>query len=143
MKIDNITLRMIKEVKLEIFQQKGLDVSEEEITDIVDSQFRGTVFGLKKGVSIILPNLGRFLFNNRSDTLRRIAEFKSIREFYSEIEYNQMDLEARIATIKRNKARWVKERETELTVLDVVRKPNISNGKIIYDKLSKLIKDGE
>jgi len=141
MNVDDTIRRITKEVKIQIEKKYPIEMSEEEILDVVDSQFRGTVYGLKKGLSIKLPVIGRFLFINKSDTIRRIMELNKIKDFYSEIEFEQKVLEGKIATIQRHKARWKKERETELTVVDVVRTPNISNGKIIYDRLSKLIEE--
>ena len=141
MNIDDTTRRVIKETKLFIEEKFPIQISEEEITDIVDSQFRGLVFGLKKGVSIKLPVIGRFLFMDKKQVLANIAELNRIRDFYSEIEMEQKELENKINWIKKNKERWKKERETKLTVIDVVKKPNISNGHIIYDRLSKLIEE--
>jgi hypothetical protein len=139
MNIDDTTRRIIKETKIYIEEKFPIEISEEEITDIVDSQFRGLVYGLKKGISIKLPVIGRFLYIDKSRILEEVRELNRIKDFYSEIEFEQKELENKIAYIKRNKERWKKERETKLTVIDVVRKPNLSNGHIIYDKLSKLI----
>lgn len=139
MNIDDTTRRIIKETKLFIEEKFPIQISEEEITDIVDSQFRGLVFGLKKGVSIKLPVIGRFLYMDKKQVLENIRELNRIRDFYSEIEMEQKELENKINWIKKNKERWKKERETKLTVIDVVKKPNLSNGHIIYDRLSKLI----
>lgn len=144
MNIDDTTRRIIKETKLFIEEKFPIQISEEEITDIVDSQFRGLVFGLKKGVSIKLPVIGRFLYMDKKQVLENIRELNRIRDFYSEIEMEQKELENKINWIKKNKERWKKERETKLTVIDVVKKPNLSNGHIIYDRLSKLIEqDGK
>lgn len=143
MNIDDTILRTVKETKIHIFKKTGIDISEEEIVDIVDSQFRGAVFGFKKGVSIILPLIGRFLFNNRSDTLRRTIELNKLKDQYSEIEFNQLELEAKLKTINRNKERWLKEREKELTIIDLVSKPNIAGGHIIYDKLHEIVDKDE
>ena len=144
MNIDDTTRRIIKETKLFIEEKFPIQISEEEITDIVDSQFRGLVFGLKKGVSIKLPVIGRFLYMDKKQVLENIRELNRIRYFYSEIEMEQKELENKINWIKKNKERWKKERETKLTVIDVVKKPNLSNGHIIYDRLSKLIEqDGK
>ena len=139
MNIDDTTRRVIKETKLHIENTFPIQISEEEITDVVDSQFRGLVFGLKKGISIKLPVIGRFLYFDKSGMLDIIRELNKLRDFYSEIEFEQKELENKIAYIKRNKERWEKERKTKLTVIDVVKKPNLSNGHIIYDRLSKLI----
>ena len=139
MNIDDTTRRIIKETKLYIEEKFPIEISEEELTDIVDSQFRGLVFGLKKGVSIKLPVIGRFLYMDKKQVLENIRELNRIRDFYSEIEMEQKELENKINWIKKNKERWKKERETKLTVIDVVKKPNLSNGHIIYDRLSKLI----
>lgn len=142
MNVDDITRRVLKEVVIGIQEYRPIEISEEEILDIVDSQIKGASYGLKKGVSIRLPILGRFLFSNRKDVIRRTHEFRKMKDFYSEIEYNQLDLEARINTIKEHKARWRKEEKEKLTVIELVKKPNISNGRIIYDKLSRLLEDG-
>lgn len=141
MNIDDTIRRVIKETKIHIEEKFPIQISEEEITDVVDSQFRGLVFGLKKGVSIKLPVIGRFLFMDKQQVLANVAELNRIRDFYSEIEIEQKELENKINWIKKNKERWKKERETKLTVIDVVKKPNISNGHIIYDRLSKLIEE--
>lgn len=143
MNIDDTTLRVIKEVKEQIKEYQPIELSEEEIIDIVDSQIKGTSFGLKKGVSVKLPIIGRFLFNNRSGNAKIFVELNKIKDWYSEIEYNQMELEAKINIIKRNKKRWKKEMNSKLTVVELVKVPNISNGRIMYDKLSKLVENGK
>ena len=145
MNTDDTIIKVTYQTKKAIEAMYPIKISEQEILDIVDSQIKGVAFGLKKGISIKLPVIGRFLFIDRSGTLNKIYDLLKVRDFYSEIEFNQKILEGQIATIKRNKARWKREHTEKLTVIDIVKKPNISNGRIMYDKLSKLIegKNGE
>lgn len=145
MKIDDTILKVVKLTKIEIKEFFPIEISEEEIIDIADSQFRGASFGLKKGLSVKLPVIGRFLRLDKKFINERIAELKKYKEFYSEIEYEQAELEAKIEFIKRNKDRWKKERETKITVTELIKLPNITNsGKLIYDRLNQLVdKNGE
>jgi len=141
MKSDDTILKALKIIQQKYKDRFGVYISESEIMDVIDSQIHGTAFGLKKGISVKLPVLGTFLFLDRKKTMEEIGRLHKVKEFYSEIEFERKVLEGKIATIKRNKARWAKEKLNKPTIVDIVKRPNISNGNILYNSLSKLIKD--
>jgi len=141
MKIDETTLKAIKVVKEKIESKFDIEISEQELIDIVDSQFRGAVYGLKKGISVKLPVIGRFIFLDKKSTLEEIFKLNKVRDFYSEIEFSQKVLEGKIRTIKRNKERISKEKKTKYKVIDIIKKPNISGGHILYDALNEALKE--
>lgn len=139
MQKDDIIIESLRLIRKQVKDKYDLDISEEEIHDIVESQIKGAVFGFKKGVSVKLPVFGKFLFIDRKKTSEEIYKLYKVKEYYSEVEYERAILEGKLQTIKRNKNRWLKEKKERPTIIEVIKKPNISTSKIIYDRLSKLL----
>jgi len=146
MKKDDTIRKIIGEVVEDLRVVYGKEFSPKEVDDIVSSQFIGAVAQLSKGINVSLPYLGKLVTADKKALNLSVGELNKLREFYSDIEFKQRILKAKIKTIEANKERWKREREAKkIPVMNMIRMPKIGKDTrpIIGDKLNELIPDGE
>jgi len=75
MKIDNTILDIFKTIKSEVKEKYKLEVSDEELLDIVNSQTEAFKLGILKGFNIAFTGFGKFVNIKRKDTAIESVKF--------------------------------------------------------------------
>lgn len=76
MKLDYTIRGIIIEIKNEIKKEEGIDLSEQEIFEICDSQFVGATLARLKKISYSLAYIGNFLFKDLTYYFHNVKESK-------------------------------------------------------------------
>ena len=126
----------IKEVLLEVQKEQkelGVELSIEEIGEIVTSQFVASRLAFQKGIEVRLPYFGAFIRKHGLEkglAAKALAEFKDV---FDEETYKRKVLEAKIANKKASVQRRVKV--VKMTFKDLSAAPKKHNNVHKYDKL--------
>ena len=80
MNITEKSKNILFKIQQEIKEEDGVEMSLEEIADIVESQFLGLQFGIKKGLDVRLPFLGTFYRKFGKDAAKRIETINKLKE---------------------------------------------------------------
>ena len=141
---DDTIERLLRETQEEVNEYFSTDLSIQEIDDIITSQFIGAVAQLSKGIGIQLSYLGRFIPKDTKNINLSLRELGKLKEFYSDLEFEQEKLKLQIEILKKNKETYTKETQGKknINVIDLIKLPNISkHGTIISDRLNELVED--
>ena len=99
MKKDDTIASIIMDIKAELKEEKGIELSEQEIFEIVNSQFIGGAFAVLKGLSFIFKAFGNFVFKNKDHYIRSVREVQKLKDKVSEEEYKEIIKQKRIANV--------------------------------------------
>lgn len=115
MKYDFTIKRILQEIK-EDFQSKGIELTEQEIFIMCDTQFKALRFAIDKGIDIRLPIFGTFIRKRSQDVMKGVKEMKALENVLSSNEYSKAILEAKLRRIKEEATR--KEKQKTVQTLD-------------------------
>lgn len=136
MKYD-ITIRtIIQEIK-EVYDKKGIILSEQEIFNMCNLQFKVLHFGMNKGVNVRLPIFGSFRRKRLDTIIQNNLEMSKLRDVMSKNEFSKTVLEAKIRQAKLRISR--KKKEQKIQTLEELKELNDFKFRIF--PLEKIMKD--
>lgn len=128
MKLDDTIIGFLHEIQQELIKEKKVELSIQEIGEIVDSQFVAANYAFKKGVEVRLPGFGLFIRKNGKKKMDVTEALKERREELGEEEYQKQLYELRVKTKKASKIR-----PSKLTLEELKAIPDIVKIKNKYD----------
>lgn len=132
MQLDEVTKEALVEIQQEL-QEEGIEVSIQELADVVSSQLIAGNFAFKKGLEVRLPLFGTFIRKFGIDKGKAGKALEALKHTMSADAYKQKVLEAKLA----NKAA-TKQRRKDVQIIDfsmLKKLPNLVQIKNKYDKL--------
>ncbi len=114
MKLDNTIRSIVLEIQNELKDEKGIDLTPEEIFNIANSQFIAGSIAKTRGISFRLPYIGNFIFKNKQAYTQSLKEVEKLKDKVSPEEYKEIIKQKRIAnknTMKNNSKLVIKELE--------------------------------
>lgn len=128
MKLDSAVTTFLAEVQKEVKEENGIDLSIQEIGEIVDSQFIAANLAFKKGVEVRLPVFGSFIRKNGKQKMDDTQALKERRDELGEEEFEKQLYALRV----RNKIKS-KQRPDILTLEELRATKDMVNIKNKYD----------
>jgi len=128
MKLDDTTTIFLNEIQQELIGENELELSIQEIAEIVDSQFIASNYAFKKGIEVRLPLFGTFIRKHGREKIQETLELKDRREELGEIEFERQLYALRV----RNKI-LSKERSDNITLEELRSTKDIVKIKNKYD----------
>ena len=89
MNITDTTKEFLLEIQNELKAEDSLELSIQEIAEIVESQFIGATYGIKRGIDIRLPRFGVFARKFGRDKSVGQNELKALKDTMSKDEYDR------------------------------------------------------
>lgn len=96
MKNDETIDSIIFEIKEEL-ENEGIELAEQEIFELVNSQFIGGAVAVKKRISFMISYIGNFVFKDLKSYVTSVKEVNKLKDQVSEEEYQRIIKEKRIA----------------------------------------------
>lgn len=90
MKPDETISSIIYEIQEEIFKEKKVELSPEEIFNIVNSQFIGGAVAVSKRISFDFKYMCSFVLKNKQAYVESVKEIEKLKEKVSEEEYKKI-----------------------------------------------------
>lgn len=128
MVLDSVVIDFLSEIQKELIEENKVELSIQEIGEIVDSQFVAANYAFKKGVEVRLPGFGSFIRKNGKQKIEDTLELKAKRAELGEEEFEKQLYALRV----RNKIAS-KERPDKLTLEELRGVPDIVKIKSKYD----------
>lgn len=94
---DEIINELLQDVQYEIKIEDNIELSVDEIFDIVNSQFIGCALAVNKRLSFFIPYIGTFVLKNKKAYIKSIEEVQKLKALVSEEQYKEIVKEKRIA----------------------------------------------
>ena len=94
---DKVIDELLQEVQYEIKTEENIELSIDEIFDIVNSQFIGCALAVSKRLSFFIPYIGTFVLKNKKAYIKSIEETQKLKALVSEQEYKEIIKQKRIA----------------------------------------------
>lgn len=129
MKLDTVAINFLAEIQQEILEENKVELSIQEIGEIVDSQFIASNYAFKKGVEVRLPGFGTFIRKNGKAKIEETLALKEQREELGEEEYEKRLYELRVRNKKQSN-----KRPPKLSIEELREIEDIVNIKNKYDK---------
>ena len=144
MKLDPTLHEIFQEVQQEIYEELGIEVSIQEIADIVESQFHCGVVAINHGAGIRLPFFGSFYMKAHLDSG---IKGKALNELYKHNKIDKKEYERRVALAKednkRQSAEAAKKRRFSLTLKDLLDLPYQEVLRSNYNKVIREFRNGK
>lgn len=135
MKSDSTISNIIADIKVEMDEEFDVDISVQEINDIVSSQFNAAIFAFNKGIDVRLSHFGRFDRNHKEESAVYRKFLKEIKDEYGKEEHEKakrLVQELRLA----DKKERAKNRKT-ITLDELLDAPYHSNIANVYNKVNR------
>lgn len=132
MKLDETSLEVLQEIQEELKKEDNIELSIQEIADVVKSEFDGANYAFSKGVNVRLPIIGSFLRKHGLEKNKEAAILNGIKDKLSKEEYERKVLEAKL----RNKQKRKERRAMPTISLKALKETKkLSNTPNTYNKL--------
>lgn len=135
MKLDETTKEACIEIQREL-KEDGVDISIQEIAEIVSSQLKVANIGFKKGLNVRLPFFGSYIRKFGVEKGTKAATLNDLKDTMTTEEFEEKVLEAKLANKKQSKERRKEDRNTQFTLEDLKNTPNLVKSKNKYDNLA-------
>lgn len=128
MVLDNNIINIIEDIKHKLHSEKGIDLSEEDIYEIVNSQFIGLAIARDLGISATISYIGTFLYKNFDAHVGKIKAVFNLKDKIDKRDYNDIIETIRIEA----KKNFTGSKLNLITNIEDLPKDKISNKKNIY-----------
>lgn len=132
MKLDDVTKEIIVEIQNDLAKD-DIDISIQEIANIVESQFIGGNLAFKKGLEVRLPLFGSFVRKHGLEKSKAAAELNKMKDMFTKEDFERKVLEAKLANKEKTKVR--KSNIVRLNLSALKDAPNLVEVKNRYDKI--------
>ena len=132
MKLDDVTKEILVDIQSDLTKQ-GVEISIQEIANIVESQFIGGNLAFKKGLEVRLPLFGTFVRKHGLEKSKAAAELNKLKDMFTKEEFERKVLEAKLENKAKTKKR--KSNIVRLNLTALKNAPNLVNVKNRYDKV--------
>lgn len=132
--MDSQIMEVVQKLQ-ERYKERGLDISQQSLIDIVTSQFRVATFGFKKGVNVRLPFFGSFTIHDYKKSLERNKALQQLEGTVSEEEFKRLKIERNLLSKEERKQMNAIDKKTTHTLEDLKNTKDINNRPHRYDKL--------
>lgn len=122
--IDNTQLTIIKELKFAILEKFNVNISIEEITDVVESQYKIVQMGAIKSEAVKLPYFGTFI--PKKELYKKIEELAKKEKIITNNlfeELGKLDRIKRILIKKNLRKKALEEMQKTIDTKDFLNKP--------------------
>lgn len=134
MKLDDTTKEVTYEVQQEL-KKEGIDISIEEIIDVVGSQFLTANLAFKKCVDVRVPYFGTFTRKHGVEMSKAGIELNKLKDSVSAEEFKRLRLEKQLEFKEKKKIR--RKKMSKFTLKDIKATKDVINNKHRYDKILK------
>lgn len=134
MKYDLVVKEVIQEIKEE-FAKKNIELSEQEIYNICDMQFKVMHFAIRKGVDIRIPIFGTFKRKYYDDINKSVAEINNIKDTLNSNELSDAILQAKLKYFEKTKERKMNRKKVQ--TLDELKE--LKDFKLEHIKYKKIL----
>ncbi len=136
MRLDEVSKEAMYDVQMEIAEKLNVELSIEEIADVVSSQFKAADFAFRRNVEVRIPVFGSFVRKHGVEKGLAGQYLNSIRDIIGESAYQRQVAEAKAKNTKDTRARKAARLSTSITTLEELKK-NAPVNKVVskYDKL--------
>lgn len=89
MKLDNTLLKIIDIIRLEVKEKYKLELSTQEIVEVIQTQIEATKLGLSKGISVTWYRFCKFIFSERAT--RKAEVIKQLKQIDTDYEGSSLE----------------------------------------------------
>ena len=97
MKLDEPIHNILLDIRQEIAEEEGIDLSIEELFEICNSQFVGGRIAVTKRLSFSFDYIGTFVMKNKDAYLKSVQSVHALKGTIPEEEYQKIVMDKRIA----------------------------------------------
>lgn len=88
--IDETITSIIIEIREELKEERGIELSEQEIFELANSQFIGAAFAVSRGISFFISYIANFVFKNKKDYISSVESINKLKSKVSDKEYKEI-----------------------------------------------------
>lgn len=142
MKLDDTLISILEEIQIKVADKKDIELSIEEIHNIVDFQLQSTVMGISKGFDVSWSRVGKFIFTDkkarRTERNLTFAEIESLKRMNPNYDAEKAKHDFALKKIEDTKKNKLDKKRASITAKDLINANTISTpNNIIFKSLSK------